>query len=97
MEMKVYNHKVFVSCENDEELSSLKKSLRIWFRDRFGQLQNHILLNFKEKSFPAGYFDVVIEKLNKKKILFIGVVLNAKLKIQDVEINGKSLFIKINF
>ena len=68
MEMKVYNHKVFVSCENDEELSSLKKSLRIWFRDRFGQLQNHILLNFKEKSFPAGYFDVVIEKLNKKKI-----------------------------
>lgn len=69
MEMKVFNNKVFVTCSTEQEFVDLKKVLRIWFKDRFGNLRNHILLNFKEKSFPTGYLDIALKKLEKKKII----------------------------
>ena len=69
MELEVYNHKVALVSFSEEEFSELKRALRIWYRDRFGGLQNHILLNFKEKTFPSGYLETVLEKLKKKNII----------------------------
>jgi superfamily II DNA or RNA helicase len=68
MEFNVFHNKVLFTVNNDEEFSLLKKSLRIWYRDRFGGLKNHILLNFKDRSFPTGYLEVVLEKLKKREI-----------------------------
>lgn len=69
MDFNVFNNKVYYSVDNNEEFLLLKKALRIWYRDRFGGLKNHILLNFREKSFPTGYLSTVLEKLEKKSVI----------------------------
>ena len=68
MKFTIYHNKVYYSVLTDEEYESLKKSLRIWYRDHRGGLRNHILIDFRDKSFPSGYLDSVISKLKKNKI-----------------------------
>lgn len=66
MDVELYNNKCFIKKISNEELSSLRKKLRVWKQSFIakGEFTVEDLYNWKENSFPIGYFDELKESFS---------------------------------